>query len=75
MSRKAGERVRHGWDSRSQTAAWRGQRRAQVHGSLVLNPVEGQIHHVQGRVPPQHLGQMESTIAAQTVTAEQESDA
>lgn len=55
-------------DSRSQTAAWRGQRLAQVRGSVILDPIEGQIEDVQRGVPPQHLGQMISTIAAQSVT-------
>lgn len=61
-------------DSRSQPAAWRGQRPAQVHCSIILDPVEGQIQDVQGGVPPQQLSQMVGTIATHTVTMETKSN-
>lgn len=57
-------------DSRFQTAAWGRQCLAQVHGSLILNPIARQIDDVQGRIFPQHLGQIKSTIATHAVTAE-----
>lgn len=62
------------WHSRSQTTAWRRQCLAHVHGSLILDPIERQINDVQGGVRLQHVGQAESTIAAQAVTAESQSD-
>lgn len=56
-------------DSPGQDAARPGQRRAQVPGALIPDPVRRQVQDLQGCVVPHHLRQVAHAVAAHTVTA------